>query len=290
MPKKHLLNRLDNLFSELVQEKDQLGSGSTPSNLGWSWECDPRGYITACSDGVTSALGLPPEDFIGKQLVSFRLTPDSAQAFMVAFQNKESGSNTKLDYIAVNGDIVSVVTSFQKITVDQPSDPNPGWRGLIQIINGRGISPAERKIPANLEKDTTPYWRKPRHSQRRLGQLRGYLAENSHLVPVESELTQIGRESVHYKHILYQHARGDQPAVIAMPTGQENGNENILLEIEDTNPSRQWSEDELLLIEQVADQLTLALENAQLIEQTQAQADELNILRQISLELAFRAA
>ncbi|MBN2501812.1 MAG: GAF domain-containing protein, partial [Anaerolineales bacterium] len=50
-----------------------------------------------------------------------------------------------------------------------------------------------------------------------------------------------------------------------------------LLEIIDDNPERQWSEDDVLLAEQVADQLSLALENANLFQQTQsalAEADE----------------
>jgi GAF domain-containing protein/ActR/RegA family two-component response regulator len=45
----------------------------------------------------------------------------------------------------------------------------------------------------------------------------------------------------------------------------------------DDNPSRRWSDDELMLIEQVTDQLTLALENAQLFEQTQHARDALQI-------------
>ncbi len=50
-----------------------------------------------------------------------------------------------------------------------------------------------------------------------------------------------------------------------------------MLEILDEDPQRQWSQDELLLIEQVTDQLTLALENAQLFEQTQSARDALQI-------------
>ena len=52
---------------------------------------------------------------------------------------------------------------------------------------------------------------------------------------------------------------------------------SLLLEILDEDPQRQWSQDELLLIEQVTDQLTLALENAQLFEQTQNARDALQI-------------
>jgi signal transduction histidine kinase/ActR/RegA family two-component response regulator len=286
MPKKQLLNRLDGLFSELQADKIHLKVDSEPAVEYWSWECDARGVITACSDGIQSALGFTPNDFIGMQVFSYRLTPESAQNFMISLQNKES-SDAQLDYIDVNGNIVRVTTNIEKQEVDNGATTRNGWRGLAQVIQP-GKSPASAlRTPENLEKDTTPNRNKSRQNLRRPGQHNGFLAENSHIAPADNELTPLGRESIQYQHILYQHARGNEPAVIAMPARYENENENILLEIEDNNPSRRWSEDELILIEQVADQLSLALENARLIEQTRAQADELNILRQISLELAL---
>ncbi len=68
---------------------------------------------------------------------------------------------------------------------------------------------------------------------------------------------------------------------LATPDGQMVASDlqqpSLLLEILDEDPQRQWSQDELLLIEQVTDQLTLALENAQLFEQTQNARDALQI-------------
>ncbi len=84
-----------------------------------------------------------------------------------------------------------------------------------------------------------------------------------------------------------------QPAILAysrplgeIPSGQEADNRfqeaetsmsSLLLEVVDENPERRWSEDELMLIAQVTDQLTLALENAQLFEQTQHARDALQV-------------
>ncbi|MBN2548961.1 MAG: GAF domain-containing protein [Anaerolineales bacterium] len=44
----------------------------------------------------------------------------------------------------------------------------------------------------------------------------------------------------------------------------------LLLEVMDDTPQRTWSEDEILLVEQVTDQLSLALENARLFQETQS--------------------
>jgi signal transduction histidine kinase/DNA-binding response OmpR family regulator len=81
------------------------------------------------------------------------------------------------------------------------------------------------------------------------------------------------------------------PAVISVPVlldDQASG----LLEIIDETPYRDWTDDERRLVEEIADQLSLALENAQLFEQTQRALDEtelqaqrLGLLNEMSEEL-----
>jgi PAS domain S-box-containing protein len=58
--------------------------------------------------------------------------------------------------------------------------------------------------------------------------------------------------------------------------------------IEVANPSekRAWGQEEKLLIKQVTDQLSLALENARLFQQTQRQAQELTVLNEMGRELS----
>ena len=66
-------------------------------------------------------------------------------------------------------------------------------------------------------------------------------------------------------------------ATVGQGTASAFQESSLLLEILDEDPERRWSQDELLLIEQVTDQLTLALENAQLFEQTQNARDALQV-------------
>ncbi len=58
--------------------------------------------------------------------------------------------------------------------------------------------------------------------------------------------------------------------------------------IEVANPSenRAWGQEEQLLVKQVTDQLSLALENARLFQQTQRQARELTVLNEMGRELS----
>ncbi len=64
----------------------------------------------------------------------------------------------------------------------------------------------------------------------------------------------------------------------AIPPGYDIG----LLEVLDDTPNRYWNEDERRLVEQVADQLSLALENANLFQRTQSALEEVENRRQIA--------
>jgi GAF domain-containing protein/HAMP domain-containing protein len=74
---------------------------------------------------------------------------------------------------------------------------------------------------------------------------------------------------------------GDQEAALAVPIklhGQVIG----VLDLQETDENRRWTEEEIALAEAVAEQLALALESARLFEQTQARARREALTRQIT--------
>jgi len=74
---------------------------------------------------------------------------------------------------------------------------------------------------------------------------------------------------------------GDQRAALAVPIklhGQVIG----VLDLQEADESRRWTEEEIALAEAVAEQLALALESARLFEQTQARARREALTRQIT--------
>ncbi|MGZ9220485.1 MAG: GAF domain-containing protein [Anaerolineales bacterium] len=75
--------------------------------------------------------------------------------------------------------------------------------------------------------------------------------------------------------------------VLSLPfqTGQNNW---ATLQVMDDTAPRSWSQDEQLLVKQVADQLSLALENARLFQETQSRAEELSVLNEMGRELATK--
>src|SRR5690349_252370 len=70
---------------------------------------------------------------------------------------------------------------------------------------------------------------------------------------------------------------------LAFQAGQ---NSWATLQVVDESERRAWSQDEQLLVKQVADQLSLALENARLFQETQSRAEELSVLNEMGRELS----
>ena len=74
-----------------------------------------------------------------------------------------------------------------------------------------------------------------------------------------------------------------EPMSLALQTGQ---NTWATLQVMDEAEQRRWSPDEQLLVKQVADQLSLALENARLFQETQRRAQEMTALAEVGREIS----
>lgn len=69
-------------------------------------------------------------------------------------------------------------------------------------------------------------------------------------------------------------------------TFQSGQNTWATLQVVDDTQERHWSPDEQLLVKQVTDQLSLALENAHLFQETQSRAEELAVLNEMGNDLS----
>jgi len=77
--------------------------------------------------------------------------------------------------------------------------------------------------------------------------------------------------------------RADTAMSMTFQVGQNNWS---TLQVMDENEQRKWSEEDQLLVKQVADQLSLALENARLFQETQRRAQEMTALAQVGREIS----
>ena len=85
--------------------------------------------------------------------------------------------------------------------------------------------------------------------------------------------------------ILSQASQAESVMSLAFQAGQ---NSWATLQVLDESEQRTWSQDEQLLVKQVADQLSLALENARLFQETQTRAEELSVLNEMGRELSTK--
>ncbi|NJC95995.1 MAG: GAF domain-containing protein [Anaerolineae bacterium] len=77
--------------------------------------------------------------------------------------------------------------------------------------------------------------------------------------------------------------RTDTALSLAFQLGQSNW---ATLQVVDETDTRNWTDEEQLLVKQVADQLSLALENARLFQETQRRAQEMTALAEVGREVS----
>jgi len=85
--------------------------------------------------------------------------------------------------------------------------------------------------------------------------------------------------------VISQAVQQESVMSLAFQAGQ---NSWATLQVLDESEQRTWSQDEQLLVKQVADQLSLALENARLFQETQTRAEELSVLNEMGRELSTK--
>ncbi len=108
--------------------------------------------------------------------------------------------------------------------------------------------------------------------------------------PDELFLTEFGRDTYQSGQLIYQDAQDHQPAILSL--SKPVSEQDIVLEFIKDESRQKWDIDEILLLEQVTDQLQLALQNANLFQQTrealqetEERARELAILNELSRAL-----
>jgi signal transduction histidine kinase/CheY-like chemotaxis protein len=311
MSRKRLQNRLDRLFADLEQDTSAASApGATPPYVaerngsplpGWTWECDDQGRYTFCSSEVKEYLGLDAGTLLGQNFVNYMLDGHSVEALRKALESKQFPLDVDLVYrITPENRLVPV-----KMHVFAPQPKNGhqnGFHGFTQILthsevnapypgaNHRAAQPAIADgIPAPIPdtpqkqlKTTAPTALPPNRDLSNLG----FSTDGQTLQPALDMLTNAGRNSLTQNHpVILDAEKPGEVAVIAHSIALESQGSRLLMEILDEENQRAWSADERLLVEQVADQLSLALENARLFQQTQEALAETEMLYRASAEL-----
>ena len=306
MFKNQLLNlrhkRIENLFANLEQETSHFSVKLPRVASGWTWECDPEGNYINCSPEIEDVLGINASEFLGQPLTQFRLTSQSIKILLSAIDQNKYPLHVQLDFEGHDGQTVPVTLHILRecIPTTENGKSSQGWRGFTRVIQS-GTNRETNHISHDIGKDNQGPVACSSYSQILSDDFipLGFLAEdqarkeqktqNPRITLATDPFTQAGQESLQQGYPIIQNTQPDEPAVMAMPVPLGDRDSSLLVEILDNSSQRNWSEDERLLVEQVADQLSIALENAHLFKQTQgalaetkSRAHELAILNEMS--------
>ena len=270
MSKKKFINRLENLFAEMEQEATFLPTSGTQSLPGWTWECDADGSYTVCSSEVEALLGIRPQDFLGQGLAGFALDPGSAILVKSTLKNGETLTTLNVNYKHQTGELIQA--SLHILSTPSEDNGRAGYHGFVQVLQTSSKKPGIEDKPPTEPKTSLPD---------DIIHFDQTTLEISRLAPPLSPVLPTERKNLRKDRIISQPAITEGPGAIIIPVRLQEGLFGSI-EIADDTPERYWNTDERRLVEQVADQLSLALENAYLFQNEQRRANELNTLVELS--------
>ncbi len=265
--KKQLHTQLEDLFAELDQDREIQAFTRQAQTHGWVWECDSNGNYVACSGEVQAILGFTPEDFMGRSLAEFAVSPKSQVAIRKALQTESFPVETEVILETSKSKPVNVRLH---VFGHGENGNQGGWRGFAEFLGeleepqpargARGRGAPKISLPEPIA-----------------------VGDGGMITPDVAPLSKFGNAG-DSENALVQSSSGEKFSVLAT-TFNLPRDVRGLLEIVDDDPNRKWTPDEQLLVAQVADQLSLALENATLFQQTQEALGETDTLYQASAEL-----
>ena len=266
-----LISRLENFFSSFEEAEAPLVHTPKEALLGWSWECDREGLTTFCSPEVEDSLHIHESDLIAQPIFSYGLEEQSAQAFRAALYGNEFPVEVDVTYSSNDGSLIPArVNIFSALRADGQLI---GWRGFTQIITPQMQEAlvSSAKPPTRKEIQTShlelPAIKKTDERKRIPKKNTGFLPS------IETTDTGSLWNEAGKLHLKSNENLSNDGASLSFPL-QIGDTVSGLLEIIDQDPDRKWSKENELLVQEVANQLSLALENAQLYAAVQRELAE----------------
>ncbi len=300
MSQKQINNRLNELFSDIIEEVlptayHQQEPG-LKQEIGWQWECNHQGIYTYCSEEISSVLLAQSSDLIGKPLNQTLLHPDSRIKINTAMKNTTDTSEIEVAFQKNQGEYILAHMIFMPEMLE---NKKLNWKGFVQIIPGSEFF-YQPEVPA-LPQSTAAYSIDERiqisksisksvHPIRMLSP--DVLAETGNLLMPDTPWTEAGRNSLEKNTFITNNSDENEMAAIAVPLVFGDTNRGIL-EIVDESETRRWTEDEKIFVQEIANQLTLAMENAalhnerqRLLADAERKANELETAAEIAKDSA----
>ncbi len=264
-PQDRLHNRLESLFAGLIESTPRTGALS-PLRLGlsdkepaqgWVWETDAQGTIVWCSPEIEQVLGYTLEEALDRKVSDLGFNTRSAQILQQAFAAQEEIHDLRLEARSRSGeDVILIVNALVRQTL---AGEKLGYRGVALILDRRKPATPTHATRAPYEPDeVTPLTPAPIVVS--WANASGYEDDGGSLRPLDVRLP--AAEPAADADLLVVPLRS-QEAVLGY------------LEVEARQGAKPWSPDDRLLVEGVAQQLALAMQDARTYQLTQQALEEM---------------
>jgi K+-sensing histidine kinase KdpD/DNA-binding response OmpR family regulator len=266
--KKQLQHRLENLFNDLqIKEETPIPESSFQYNLpSWNWSSDEEGLYTKVSSQVTDCLGINNENFNGKSIFHYAITPQSGERLRNLFLKGIYPAEIDVYFQTAEG--VFVPTRFQILSSPAHNGNKAGFYGFVQVLSENFVEPFITETPSNGNESNFQINDLINQVNQEFKEI-GNIDFHHSTVPT----TDAGLQAMKKNQLVSQAGSENHPAVIAIPVNMQEDGYGVL-ELIDYDPSRKWTEDDSMLVEEVAKQLSLAIENAQLYNAAQKELSE----------------
>jgi hypothetical protein len=217
--KKQLQHRLENLFNDLqIKEETPIPESSFQYNLpSWNWSSDEEGLYTKVSSQVTDCLGINNENFNGKSIFHYAITPQSGERLRNLFLKGIYPAEIDVYFQTAEG--VFVPTRFQILSSPAHNGNKAGFYGFVQVLSENFVEPFITETPSNGNESNFQINDLINQVNQEFKEI-GNIDFHHSTVPT----TDAGLQAMKKNQLVSQAGSENHPAVIAIPVNmQEDG-------------------------------------------------------------------
>jgi signal transduction histidine kinase/CheY-like chemotaxis protein len=265
MQKKKLFSRLENLFVGL-EEEAPLPPVRITSIPGWTWECDMEGRLSFCSPELTDHLGISTDNLLGYSIFEI-IDPESAKLLKNLLDQNIFPVELEASMIVSEPSTPVRLTIFSKVNGTGQLD---GWSGITQIISNGGDQPISLRAKLPLNKFNAPL---EVASISTTQSIKGVSVGQGKVHEADHPWTTMGKQLLRKKFTTSSPSTtiNANSIVASLPI---DSNRLGILEVMSKGETHHWNEEDRLLVQEVTNQLLLALENARLYATVQQELSE----------------
>ncbi|MEE8122156.1 MAG: ATP-binding protein [Anaerolineales bacterium] len=259
--------RLENLFSGISKDlpktgtlsTDVLGLPETDRPRGWSWEIDSAGRYTWCSPEVEKAIGLAPDDLIGKEIYSSGFNAEAAAELNKLIDSGQPIQHLFMDFENPQGEHCTILLDSHLLT-DKQGNPK-GYRGISQIVDAERSQKSRMAVTLPIPPDSIDAISVPELAAS-WGQVLGYEDDRGNLRPIDDLDQPIQLIAVHTQDRLVVPLRV-QDEIIGV------------IELDGKGGDDPWTDEDRVLAEAVAHEFAITLQDARSHQLTSQALEEM---------------